>query len=424
MKKKHNKQRTEHSSGGFTHIPPSSEFYSASPSERPLSDNDAPSDSHSVRHTGRHQAALRGQEKMDPREKMALMAILKSAILILSLVIAFFLLRKGIDLYEESIWLEHADAPEKSPVLQEVELVGDFDIQDQNSREQFAERIEHWKEADRLVRSADALLQRNISDQAIKQCQNALRLDPAHIGALERLARLYYARGSHVEAINAYIRLLSVDPSREKIQKRLIEALDAFGDHDAVKYTAEWYLEENAYDVEVQRYLANALYAREDFAAAAEAFGKVLRELPRDVQVLERQANAYMLEQQYEKALEPLARLREKSFRNLVYYKQIAVCHAQLLQSQETVQILGKAAQIFGQQAVLSLLQDPRLDPVREERIFQAFADRAGGKDFRLGLEELARYAEAKDKGKTEIEPQLEMPASGLQDEKMLEPKK
>ncbi|RKX40256.1 MAG: hypothetical protein DRP64_12910 [Verrucomicrobia bacterium] len=424
MKKKHKKQRTEGSPGGYTHISSSSEFYSSSPSERPLSDSDAPSDSHSVRETVRHQAALRGPEKMDPREKMALMAILKSAVLILSLVIAFFLLWKGINLYEESVWLEHADAPEKSPVLLEVELGEGFDIQDQNSREQFAERIEFWKEADRLVRSADALLQHNNQDQAIELCQDALRLDPAHIGALERLARLYYAKGNHVEAINAYIRLLSVDPSRKKIQKRLIAALNAYGDHDAVKYTAEWYLEENAYDVDVQRYLANALYAREDFAAAAEAFGKVLRELPRNVQVLEQQASSFMQVQQYEKALVPLSTLRRHNNKNPVYHKQIAVCQAQLQQGYETVQTLGRAAQVFGVQIILGFIQDPQFDPVREERAFQAFVDRVGGKEFRLGIEDMARRAAASEEERTGIEPQLEMPVSEFQNEELLKPKK
>ncbi len=424
MKKKHKKQRTERSIGGFPHISSNSDFYSASSSERPLSDHDAPSDSHSVRETDRHQAALRRPEKMDPREKLALMAILKSAVLILSLVVAFFLLRKGIGIYEENVWLDHAAAPEKSPLLQEVDLAEDFDIQDQDSREQFAERIELWKEAERLMRSADALLQRNIYDQAIEQCQNALRLDPAHIGALDRLARLYYTKGNYVEAINAYIRLLSVDPSRKKVQKGLIEALDAFGDHDAVKSMAEWYLEANTYDVDVQRYLANALYAREDFVAAAEAYGKVLREFPRDVQTLEKQVDAYLQVQQYEKALVPLNTLLENNFRNPVYHKKTAICQAQLQQGYETVQTLGRAAQVFGAQMLMGFIQDPQFDPVREDRAFQAFVDRVGGKEFRQGIEEMARRAEVSEEERTGIDPLLEMPASEGQDEALLKPKK
>ena len=40
---------------------------------------------------------------------------------------------------------------------------------------------------------------------------------------------------------------------------------DSFGDHEAVMYMAEWYLEKNMYDGDVQRYLANAHYAQEEF---------------------------------------------------------------------------------------------------------------------------------------------------------------
>ncbi len=422
MKKKHTKHREERPSIGFDHISSSTEFYSASPVERPLSAGSEASDSHHVHQTERHHAALgRRPERMDPREKLALLAILKSIILLLVLMIAFFMLWKGISLYEESIWLGHADIPDQSPVLQEVELVEGFDIQNQGSREQFAKRIELWKEADRLVRSADVLLQRNIYDQAIEQCQDALRRDPAHLGALERLGRLYSAKGSHVEAVNAYIRLLSVDPSKKKTQKQLIEALAAFGDYAAVQYMAEWYFEQNTYDVDVHRYLAQAHYAQEDFAAAAAAYGQVLRESPVDIQAMEQQAAAYMQVRQYEKALVPLAKLREINLQNPVYYKQIAICNAQLPDGQETVRTLERAVQLFGRQMVLGLLADPQLDPVRENRAFQAFTDRVGGKEFRLGIEELAWSKENEEKERREIEPQLEMPLSESQDAAVLE---
>jgi hypothetical protein len=142
MKKKHRKYRVDHPAGGFDHVSSSSEFYSSSPGERPLSDDKAPSDAYTVGKTGRHEARSgRGEAKMDPREKLALMAILKSVILILSLLIAFVLLWRGIKLYEESIWIENAEEAPVSPVLQAVELVADFNIEDQDAREQFARRI-------------------------------------------------------------------------------------------------------------------------------------------------------------------------------------------------------------------------------------------------------------------------------------------
>jgi tetratricopeptide (TPR) repeat protein len=411
MTRKRKKYRVEKPAGGFDHVTSSTEFYSSGPVEQPLSGDRAPSDSQAVRRTKRHQAvSSRGKDKIDPREKMALIAILKLFILLATLMITFFLLWKGINLYEESIWIDTADTQARSPVLEEMELVEEFDIADRESREQFAARIEQWKEAERLVASADLLLQRKIYDQAILQCQEAIRRDPAHMGALERLGRLYYAQGSYVEAVNAYIRLLSVDPARKETQVSLIEALDAYGDDRAVKYMAEWYLEKNPYDAGVQRYLARALFALEEFEASAEAYRRALREAPGDVESLEQQAAAYMQIEQFDLALKPLEKLREMNYRNPPYYRQMAVCHAQLEQPQECVEMLLRATQLFGQQVVLAWLQDPMLDPVREERPFQAFVDRVGGKDFRLGIEEMARRAAEKGAQEEKVEPQLEMP--------------
>ncbi len=299
---KKNKNRSKRDGGGFECLPSGSEFYTSNPTEAPLNDETGLSNSQRVRKTDRHQAlGGRREEKMDPREKLALLAILKLGIIILVLGITFFMLRKGISLYEESVWLDHMDVIKQSPVLQEVVLIEDFDIQDQTSREKFAERVELWKKADRLVRSADTLLQRNIYDQAIEQCQDALRINPTHRGALERLSRLYYIQENYVEAVNAYIRLLSIDPSRQDVQKCLIQSLDALGDDAAVKYMAEWYLDQNMFDVDIQRYLANALYSQENFKDAVLSYAKVLSQTPKDVLALERQAAAYMHLQQFEK---------------------------------------------------------------------------------------------------------------------------
>lgn len=423
MRKKRRKNSSPRSSGeSASHTPASSaEFYATSPTEKPLYDNSMGSDSKQVHRTSRHQASVgRREEKIDPREKMALMAILKLFVMVILLVIAFFMLWKGIGLYEESIWLDHAKEDEGSPVLQEVVLVEDFDIQNQDTREKFADRIELWREADRLVRSADALLQRNIYDQAIIRCQDALRLDPSHIGALERLGQLYFAKENYVEAVNTYIRLLSVDPSRAEIQKKLIQALDVFGDAAAVMYMAEWYLEQNMYDDEVQLYLANARYAREEFSEAAEAYGVVLRNAPRDVDALERQSISYMHLQQYEKALLPLGVLRENNYRGHEYYKQIAICNAQLLRSKESVQTLGRAAQLFEKNLVVGWVRDPKFDPIRTDRAFQAFIDRVAGEETRLWLEKVASdQSKKKDEG-----PKLVIPTDERLDSELLKPKR
>ncbi|MDF7806775.1 tetratricopeptide repeat protein [Pontiellaceae bacterium B12219] len=422
MNQKKKTNSAQKTSSGYDHLGSESDFYSGgAPVEQPLYQDRFESSASKVRKTGRHQAvAGRRKETVDPREKMALVAILKSMIMVLLLLIAFFMLWKGISIYEESVFMKTQSEEEISPVMHEVALVEEFDIENQNSRELFAERIEMWKEADRLIRSAEGLLKRNNYDLAIERCQDALRVDPSHMKALEYLGALYYEKGMYVEAINSYIRLLSVDPSRLDLQQKLIQALDARGDANAVVFMSRWYLEQNEYDEDVGRYLANALFINEQYEEAVEAYARVVKYNANDLEALEQQAKAYIILEDYEEALACLSLLRDKNYRDPNYYRQIAVCQAQLGNGVETVQTLGKAAHLFGQNVVIGWVQDPRLDPVREDRTFQAFADRVGGEEFRKWLEKMAQTMDGDTR--EEIAPQLTLPKEGLRQPELLRP--
>ncbi len=424
MKKKNHSSSGPRQAGRFEHLPTDSDFYAGGGSgEQPLYQERAHSASSRVRKTGRHKAVTgRRKEAVDQRERMALLAILKTAVMILLLGILFFMLWKGIKLYEESIWMKNQVAVEPSPVMREVALVEDFNITNANDRLQFVERVEIWKETDRLVRSADNLLKGNNFDQAILRCQEALRLDPAHMGALERLGTLYFSQGLYVESINSYIRLLSVDPSRADLQKLLIQSLDAHGDSDAVVFMAQWYLSEQYYDADIQRFLANAYYKKEQYAEAAAAYERVVKDSPKDNAAQELLAKAYMKLGNFEQALVPLETLRESNYREANYYRMITVCNAQLGRSQETVQTLGRAAHLFGQNTVIGWMQDPLLDPVRQDRTFQAFADRVGGEEFRKWLEKVAQTMEGSDR--KEITPLLTLPEQDKMDTELLKPRK
>ena len=406
-------------SGGYDNIPVHTDFYSGNPVEQPLN-QDRHSHSGGVRKTGRHQAVQgRRKETVDPREKQALLALFKAGIMLLLLMIAFFMLWKGIKIYEESVFQKEQALPEKSPVLREFLQLDDFDIRNQDARDAFADRIDMWKEADRLVRSAEAHLLRSNYDQAIVRCQDALKIDPAHMGALEHLGALYFQKGMYVEAINSYIRLLSVDPSRRNFQEKLIQSLDAHGDANAVVFMSNWYLEQNPYDENVQRYLANALYQQEKYDESAEAYERVLKDSPNDVLAMEQLANTYVLLKEYGKSLVVLEKLRERDYTNQRYYRMITMCNAQLGNSQETVQTLGKAAHLFGQGVVVGWMQDPMLDPVREDRTFQSFADRVGGEEFRKWLEQVARAMDSE--GKKDVAPQLIVPTEERIDPTLLQ---
>jgi len=421
--KKNKKKSAGNAAGGFSQSSGNTDFYTGgAPAEKPLYQHRSAAENHRVQQTGRHKvAADRRKATADPREQMALLAILKMGALILFLLIAFFVLWKGIKLYEDRIWRETQTSAEISPLMQEVALVKEFDIQDQDARDLFVERVEQWKEAERLVRSADALLKRNNYDHAVERCQDALRVDPSHMGALDHLGELYFAKGLYGEAINSYIRLLSVDPSRPDLQKKLIQVLDARGDSSAVIYLARWHFEQNNHDAAVQRYLAHALFAQEEYIDAVEEYDRVLVDSPCDALALETQAKAYMYLEQYEKALVPLAKLREVDHENQACYKLIIECHAQLGNAEKAVQTLGLSAHLFGQNVVIGWIRDPLLDPVREERSFQIFADRVGGEEFRKWLEKVAKSMDADVR--KDVDPQLMKPDRAGFDAELLQPR-
>lgn len=415
-----NKQENESSNtpAGLDHPTLNSDFYSSAPTELPLYQDGSDLDRNRVRKTERHQAvAGLSNDTIDPREKIALLAILKAAIMFLMLLIAFFMLWKGIKLYEESIWMENQPVEELSPVMRELPGSENLASGDPEEGHSFAARIEGWQEADRLVGVADALLLRNNYDQAIERCQDALRLDPAHMKAMQKLGELYYEKGMYPESINTYIRLVSIDPSRKDMKKRLITALDANGDAESVVAVAQWFRDTNGFDEDFHRFFANALFQLEKYPEAATAYERLLKGSPKDVDVLQNLANAYIYLEEYDKALVVLEQLQTINYRDMNCYKQILICHAQLGHGPETVQILGKAAHLYGQNTVVSWISDPQLDPVRHDPTFQAFADRVGGKEFRLYLEKMAQAMEGEgDKG---IEPRLKLPRQDEIEEKV-----
>ncbi len=417
MKRK--KQSGNHKgSSGFDQLATHSDFYTGSPTERPLYSERPESDPNRVRKTARHQAVTgRRKEPVDAREKAALIAILKAAITLVFLCILFFMLWKGIKIYEESVWMENQPAEELAPVLKEVTLVEDFDISAADAAQTFADRIEMWKKTERLVRSVGDLLLRNNFDQAIERCQQVLSLDPAHIGALKYLGELYFDKGMYVEAINTYIRLLSVDPSRTDFQLALLKSLDAHGDAESTIAVAQWYQDGNVYNEDVQRYMAKAYFTLEKYEEAAGAYERVLKDSPRNVEALENQAVSYMRLEQFDKALPPLEKLVVVKLRDPICYKRIAICNAQLGRGEETVQVMGKSAHLFGADTVAMWIQDPMMDPVRFDRSFQMYADSVVTEEYRKYLERMAQAMESKPK--EQIGPRLELPDT---DKNMIDP--
>ena len=86
MRKKKQEKEASRSSAGLEHPTLDTDFYASTPTELPLYQDGAELDRNRVRVTDRHQhAAGLTKDKIDPREKMALLAILKSLVMVLML---------------------------------------------------------------------------------------------------------------------------------------------------------------------------------------------------------------------------------------------------------------------------------------------------------------------------------------------------
>jgi tetratricopeptide (TPR) repeat protein len=343
----------------------------------------------SMHRTTRHYSSKR-DVVVDERDKSALIFILKLSIVALLLLVLLVVIWKGIGLYEKNMLLEAKKVMEGDQRLDLVLGTETFDIEAASKSGLFSERVKNWQEVERMVRSADAFILRNLYDQAIVRCTDALKLDPLHSGALSRLAQLHYDLGNYQDAVNVYVKLLSIEPSKVEVQEKLIRSLEAYGDYDGVRQMAEWYLESNRFDPDVQRMLANARFKEEDYEGAIEAYEKSLQ-AGEDVEALHKMAAAQMMTLRYSDALASYEKLRRIEYDNPDYHFNVAVCRAQLKLPNETVNALGRAVQVFGTGTVVSWIEDPRLDAVREERAFQIFTDRLAGEEFRIRQEQLAR---------------------------------
>jgi tetratricopeptide (TPR) repeat protein len=198
-----------------------------------------------------------------------------------------------------------------------------------------------------------------------------------------------------------------LNPARIDFQLALLNALDLYGDSDAVIQVAHWYQDTNVYNEEVQHFLARAYYTQEKYEEAVPAFERVLKDSPRNAGILEKLAVSLLRLEQYEKALEVLEQQVDITYRDQECYRRIAICQAQLMQGKQAVETLGKSAHLFGPDRVASWIQDPLMDPIRMDRSFQILADNILSEEYRRYLETVAKSIEQRKE--EDIAPQLKM---------------
>ena len=368
-----------------------SDFYVTLPGEEPLYNNRhraAPSD---LRTTARHRSATgKRKETAELRDKMALLAILKVSVLLVFLIIFFFILRKGVSLLEEKRLAD--DSVMNSSMLESDKQAGVSSAVGTATDLSEEELVLACETAERLLGDAISLERYDNIDEAIEKCQEALVLNPSHLRVLERLGMLYYSQGMYEESAHIYRQLIQSDPRQGKFQLALLKSLEVLGKSKEIVLVAEMYQEYNLeYNAEVQGYIASAYVQEAKFEEALSAYERLLKGAPQDAGLLKVYCGILMELGRYEDALGHLEKLRGLSHNDPDCNRSIVICNAQLEKAHEAVEMLALSGQLFDVETIVSWLEDPLLDPIRQDREFQKHVDRIAGEDYRKLLDRMAQ---------------------------------
>ena len=156
----------------------SSDLYDSSYREKSLQDNELASRATQVKRIDRTE---KKKGLANPkRDISSLFTLMKIALLLLVILVAFFLVRAGINIYNERLKTDQIELMQTSPVLKPIELIGVIDIEQEPDKISFFEKeIARWEASRRHVRAAEQLLFRDNLVQATERAQQALIENPA-----------------------------------------------------------------------------------------------------------------------------------------------------------------------------------------------------------------------------------------------------
>ena len=314
------------------------------------------------------------------RDISALVYTLRLLIILVLLTGGFLLVRVGIGLYQERLFIEQQQEIPPA-VMSEVPLARSMKFDSEKSIDFFTSQCVKWENENTNLRAAHELIKRDYLEKALERCNYVLSLNPSNKEALEMAADLYTRLDKLVEAINAYIRLLNLDVTQKAVQEKLIEALYFHNDYEAVIQLSNWYYEKAMFNERVHYLLFRSHKELDQIEEALKISDRILKASPDYVEVANDRIELLIILKRFNEAIEEFDRLQTKRYRDPLFYRDYALCHAQLGQVKDAVEVLGKAVNIFGRSQVISWLASSDYDKIRSDSYFNTFSIRVGGEE-------------------------------------------
>ena len=311
------------------------------------------------------------------RDLSALIYILRLLIICILILAGFFLLIKGVALYEERMSLEKKS--QTLPVVMMETRIPTTQLDLDNTSLFFEKQCNEWQQEVQETRSIKELLKRDNYELALDKCNQMLIKNPANEVVLKLITDIYIGMGRYVEAINSTIRLLNIDNSNDHLKVKLIQSVFAHDDHVAVLQLTDWYYRNANFNPDVHLLL---LDSQIELGKYEEAVITADRLLNSDVDVLHiynQKIIALTNLEKYKEALDIYDNVYEQRYRDPSFYREYAICFVKLDDIKKSVEVLGKAVNIFGREVVLSWLAAPEYDVQRDDIFFNTFVVRVGG---------------------------------------------
>lgn len=247
-------------------------------------------------------------------------------------------------------------------------------------------RLDGWKRADRQVRTAQALLERNGVDQAMDRLTNNLKQSPQHLDTAYHLAQLHLIKQAYPEAQALLEQVLDAEPARVEARRLLADLLVAQSRHREAAAMAEWILEDQSGSTDIMLFLAREYLLLQEPDKALPVLQQ-LRSMEVDQNVLETYtAQTYLQSGEYDRAIGMYSRMITRENPDSLAFFNLALSYAGKRRTPNVVETLTQAATLFGPDVVRLWIQSAAFDSLRDEALFKSLARQLGQQNGAAGM--------------------------------------
>ncbi len=323
------------------------------------------------------------------RDISALSYILRLFIVIIILIIFFGLIIFGIFLYKERLLVEKKQIP-ASAVMSEAIIVKTNDLNSLNNDNFFKNQCSFWEQESNDIRKINELYKFGYIQQALDKCNVVLNRNPYKQEVLLKAADIFLELNRPIEAVNAYIRLINLNQNDAGLIEKLIKALFELGDHRSVINLSDWYYTSHVFNEDIHHLMYQSFIKVKEYNRALEISERFTSTSKYYIDVINKKIEILINEKRYGDAILCLEIVSQARYREPSFYRDYSRCYAKLGDVKSSVEILGKAANIFGQSIVLQWILSDDYELILENSYFKAFSSRIGGQQLASQMNQLS----------------------------------